>query len=337
MGAKKKKFTSQIEITEIVHQSFDKHSTVNYKWRKFRWKANVMKVKKQFCAKPSGLPKTSRKPRIASGITAFVKPIQQWRLSGNVQFLDQTSAKCTSADGTFHQAIYPVLIVAQCFGVMPVCNVTSKCPTGLSSTRKSLRFMFAVFVMMSCGLEAVFTITWTFGTHVEFGKMVILVFYVTNFMSFCCFMSLAKAWPTLMMRWHDVEKKLPQPVTKQQKLAMSVRVRRIAVIILTLSAVEHILSIISSVAVVLDCPRINNIIKAYYVHNFPQVFSFFSYSHLLGVYVKFIHVTSTFVWSYADLFIMIISCGLSSKFKQINERMLQDKGKVTMRAAVVSS
>lgn len=289
-----------------------------------------MKSKKIFCGKPSGVTKAARKVKLLSDISAAMKPIKLWKPSGNVKFIqnEMTRGEC---DGSFHQAVYPLLFIAQCFGVMPVNNISLKCPAGLNFTWKSFRFMFAVFVMTSCGLEALSAISWTFRTHIEFGKMVILVYYITNFMSFFCFLSLANVWPELMAKWHEVEKKLPEVETEKEKRSMSSRIRKTAAIILTLSAVEHILSIISSVAVVLDCPRIKNILQAYYVHNFPQVFSFFGYSHLLGIYVKFIHVTSTFVWSYADLFIMVVSQGLSAKFKQINGRMFKDKGKVSGR------
>jgi gustatory receptor len=223
------------------------------------------------------------------------------------------------------------MLIAQFFGVMPVNNISAKCPTSLNFTWKSFRLIFAIFVMMSCFAESFLSIAWTFSTRVEFGKLVILVYYVTNFLSLFCFLCLAKDWPNVMKKWHEVEKKLSHMVTEKENRAMSWRIRKTVAIILTMSAVEHILSILSSFTVVMDCPQIKNIIKAYYVHNFPQVFKFFSFSHALGAYVKLIHVTSTFVWSFADLFIMIVSQGLSAKFKLINERMLKDKGKVSER------
>jgi gustatory receptor len=286
-----------------------------------------MKTRKVFWGK-SNKVSSAKRAKLTSNISVLMKPMKVWRSSGNVEFIPREESK-GDCSGSFHRAIYPLMIIATCFGVMPVNNISSKCPAGLTFTWKSIRFFFAIFVMISCGLESFSTISWTFSTNVEFGKLVILIFYVTNLLSFFCFICLAKEWPNLMRKWHEVEKKLPPVETAEEKRAMTWRIRKTAAIILTLSAVEHILSIVSSVAVVLDCPKIKNIVKAYYVHNFPQVFKFFSFSHPLGIYVKFIHITATFVWSYADLFIMVVSQGLSAKFKQINERMLKDKGKVS--------
>lgn len=118
---------------------------------------------------------------------------------------------------------------------------------------------------------------------------------------------------------------------------LRIRMRFTAFIILSLSMIEHILSIVSAVAQVVNCPRIKSIYRAYYVKSFPQVFSLFPYSTILGTYIKFIHVTATFVWCFTDLFIMMISCGLSVKFKLINDRMLEDKGKVSERSSKLFS
>lgn len=132
----------------------------------------------------------------------------------------------------------------------------------------------------------------------------------------------------MQLQWRDVEKKLPPLRTTDEKHSLRIRMRSTAFIILVLSLIEHILSIVSAVDEVVDCPRIKNIYKAYHIKSFPQVFTFFSYNIPLSIFVKFVHITSTFIWSFTDLFIMMISCGLSAKFKLINERMLEDKGKV---------
>lgn len=284
-----------------------------------------MKFKRQICLK-SNLFKRSKKTQLNSGI--LVPNTKQCKVIDSIKNL-QYNTKTSTINGSFHNAVKPALLIGQFFGAMPVVNITSENPSALKFTWKSLRCIYGIFVTISCGLEAFLTLYWTFSRFVEFGKMVYLVFYGTNFLSFVCFFILATKWPNLMKLWHDVEKKLPPLRSKNEKCHLRVRMRNTMTIILTLSLIEHILSIISAVAIVVDCPRIKNIMKAYYVKSFPQVFSFFPYSIAFGIYIKFIHITSTFMWTFTDLFIMMISCGLSEKFKLINERMLEDKGKVS--------
>lgn len=48
---------------------------------------------------------------------------------------------------------------------------------------------------------------------------------------------------------------------------------------------------------------------------------------MLGAFIKFLNVIATFVWSFTDLFVIIVSIGLSSKFHQINDDLVKVKGK----------
>jgi gustatory receptor len=58
------------------------------------------------------------------------------------------------------------------------------------------------------------------------------------------------------------------------------------------------------------------------------VFYVLEYSPLVALAGKFMNVVATFIWSYMDLFVMIISIGLSSRFKLVNDYMMLQKGKV---------
>lgn len=290
----------------------------------------MKKTKKKFCVKSSGFIRSPKSGlRLASDLVAasVKKPsLKKWRLPAGFKLFNQiTILRRNKCAGSFHEAFKYLACIAQFFGVMPVCNILTKCPLSLNFKWLSLKVFYSIFVTLSCLMETVCCIYWTFSTKVLFGKMVTLVFYITNLLSFITFIQLSTKWPRLMAKWHEIEKKLPHQIDTSR---MYSKMRTTTILILSLSAIEHILSIISSFDAVMDCPKIKNIFQAYFVHNFPQIFTFFRYSHLLGVYVKFIHITSTFVWSFADLFIMMISCGLASMFYRINEKMREDKGKV---------
>lgn len=90
---------------------------------------------------------------------------------------------------------------------------------------------------------------------------------------------------------------------------------------------EHLLSIIVGAHGANNCPSIRDPIKAFLISNYPQVFLVFNYSGMLGFITKFFNVISTFLWSFSDLFVIIVSIGLSSKLHQINEDLLKVKGK----------
>jgi Trehalose receptor len=183
-------------------------------------------------------------------------------------------------------------------------------------------------VMMSIGLELVSSVVWTFTSHKEFAKFVIIIFYITNFSLSISFLRLAQSWPQLMLQWHHVEQELSSITKEQDKRMMKRKIQKVAVTLLSLAVTEHIFYSISGMLAVSDCHNIQSSAEAYFVSNFPQVFFFLNYSHVLGAYAKFIQLTSTFVWVFADFFVIMVSIGLTSLLKLINDQLMLDKGKV---------
>lgn len=108
---KSSKFTSQTEITNILKLSECSDEMVE--------NGSAMKTKKLFCAKTKGVFRSTRKTVLSSGDSTLVKPIKNWRLSPDVQFLRQLSSKAKPFCGGFLSNFYPVSALAQCFGIMP--------------------------------------------------------------------------------------------------------------------------------------------------------------------------------------------------------------------------
>lgn len=61
--------------------------------------------------------------------------------------------------------------------------------------------------------------------------------------------------------------------------------------------VEHLLSITLGINSANNCPLIRDPIQAYFIQNFPQVFSVFKYSGPLALFFKFMNISGTVVWS----------------------------------------
>lgn len=156
-----------------------------------------MKTKKQLCAVKSNMIKRIKKLQSNQNQSPAMKH-KKFPFVDNVKIFKNRVCP-DSGVGSFHEAIKPVLVIGQFFGVMPVSNITAACPSSLKFSWKSLRVLFALMVTISCGFEAILTVYWAFSKKLEFGKMVPLVFYVTNFLSFVCFFNLAKEWPELMV------------------------------------------------------------------------------------------------------------------------------------------
>ena len=60
-----------------------------------------------------------------------------------------------------------------------------------------------------------------------------------------------------------------------------------------------------------------------------HVFGVIRYSAFMAVFTSVVSIISTFYWSFADVFVMLISIALSSRFWLFNVHLKQAKGKVS--------
>lgn len=95
---------------------------------------------------------------------------------------------------------------------------------------------------------------------------------------------------------------------------------------------EHLLKIIADTYNVHLCnKKSEDPIKIVLINQLQTLFFFTSYSTWKAVIGKYISVVATFIWSFMDLFIMLISVGLATRFRQINENLFRYKGQVCIR------
>lgn len=59
----------------------------------------------------------------------------------------------------------------------------------------------------------------------------------------------------------------------------------------------------------------------------PHIFHNAPYSSARAVLGKTVNVLATFVWTYMDVFVMVVSVGLVSCFRQINRSLAECKGR----------
>lgn len=157
-----------------------------------------------------------------------------------------------------------------------------------------------------------------------------VIFYVSNAYAMICFAKLASKWPELMQSWEDVERNLltlRKPTINKGRLAYKIKI--ISAVVMGLSLAEHLLSITTEFTKHQTCRSIEDPMKKLIVSQLPHVFVCTNYSAIKGLIAKAVSVLATFMWSYTDLFLMIVSVGLSSLFKQINANLNLNKHKVS--------
>lgn len=153
-----------------------------------------------------------------------------------------------------------------------------------------------------------------------------------------------------MKQWVAVEEQLPKFKTQFEKQRLHKHIKMISIIILTLSLstdkyrlkmdpyvnkfcyklslAENLLSNISGIQKANSCMKTSDPIKNLFMDQFSYIFYFVNYSPTKAIFGKFVNIVATFTWTYMDLFIMIISVGLVSRFQQINNSLMEHKGQV---------
>ncbi|XP_067643400.1 gustatory receptor for sugar taste 64e isoform X3 [Eurosta solidaginis] len=232
--------------------------------------------------------------------------------------------------GSFLEAIGPVLVLAQCFALMPVCGVLSKSASQLYFSWKSIRVWYAVIVISCMGPASLLAITVAFKSSFSFDTVEAIVFYVSIFLIALAFFHLARKWPALMVQWENVESKLPPLRTEMERAALAQRIKMITLVATMCSVVEHVLSMLSIIYYVNTCPAIQgHPIKSFLFSNWSQYFTFFEYNDWVGIFGKLLNIIATFAWNFNDIFVMAVSVALSSRFRQLNEYMLRFSRKPT--------
>lgn len=163
-----------------------------------------------------------------------------------------------------------------------------------------------------------------------------------------CFAKLASKWPELMRSWEEVEKSLPSlnmSVTTKGQLAYKIKMISSTVMVMSLCnedtkrplvfltnffSGEHLLSITAEFTKHTSCRSIEDPVKRLIIAQLPHVFSCTNYNTTKGLIAKIINIIATFMWNYTDLFLMIISVGLSSLFNRINDSLMLNKNKVSV-------
>lgn len=77
-------------------------------------------------------------------------------------------------NGSFHEAISPVLVMAQLFGVMPVCGVREPDLNLMEFKWKCFRTIYSLTILLGLLIMTFITLYWTFTHKIEFAKIGVL-------------------------------------------------------------------------------------------------------------------------------------------------------------------
>ncbi|XP_031638769.1 gustatory receptor for sugar taste 64f-like [Contarinia nasturtii] len=116
-------------------------------------------------------------------------------------------------------------------------------------------------------------------------------------------------------------------ICEKQKKTFILQIRVISLSVLFLALIEHLLSITSAMHHVITCQMGKNPFVELIKQNVPFLFNSDSeISFWEATSVSFISLISTFLWNFLDVFIVVISIGLTMHFKLFNHDLNRANG-----------
>uniref|UniRef100_A0A1I8MLZ4 Gustatory receptor n=1 Tax=Musca domestica TaxID=7370 RepID=A0A1I8MLZ4_MUSDO len=254
-------------------------------------------------------------------------PNNEEYLEKPTKFLQKATKDNFMYEGHFHEAVGKILLIAQCFAMMPVRGVTSSHPRYLSFSWTHIRTIYCLIFITCSAVDSIIAVYKVLNAPITFNTIEPMIFRIAILIVCVSALNLARKWPELMVQWHSLEQQLPEYSSQKEKRRMADKIRMVFFVGMMLSLAEHLLSVTQAIYFAARCGATDDPVKNFLLIASDHLFYIFPYSYLLGWYGKLLNVMSTFIWNYMDVFVMIMSIGLTYMFKRVNENLEKFKNK----------
>jgi gustatory receptor len=151
----------------------------------------------------------------------------------------QVKMDSNSLSGSFHDAIGPVLKIAQFFGLLPAENIAGKDISTINFKWKSVKTVYSVIFLFCGTIECILCFRMIFVSNMSLGYASAMSFYMISMFGAFCLFNMAKKWKTLMKFWYEKEKVLLKAPYKMHGLSLKQKIRLWAAVIGFLSFRNH--------------------------------------------------------------------------------------------------
>lgn len=150
--------------------------------------------------------------------------------------------------------------------------------------------------------------------------------------------ALARRWPRLLAEWHRAEAIFCRPPYTHHRpgrrgrvATLRWRLRAVAFGMLLAAAVEHALyigaALLKNGVQIRRCQLRVEFFENLFRTERAHMFAFVPYSHWLAAPAEYCNVALTFCWTFADVFVALVSVALAERLAQFNGRLAAARGK----------
>ncbi|XP_055543532.1 uncharacterized protein LOC129729076 [Wyeomyia smithii] len=232
----------------------------------------------------------------------------------------------------FWAALRPIIFVSQLFSLFPVEGIFAKDNQQIVFRWVSLRTFYSLSMLGMGGLVIVAQLNHVASSNVTASSIAAILYYAFNYGGMICFLIIAIQWRTIMSKWRSYEEVFLHPPYWRFGRSMRFYIRAVGCTVLLLAFIEDFIHVVSCYVsnreYIARCDNSTPFWEVFYTHEHSHIFGYISYSLPVALIVEMVHKVYLFIWSFMDLFITLVSLGLSLRFEQFYARVEHLKGKV---------
>ncbi|XP_038116182.1 gustatory receptor for sugar taste 64a [Culex quinquefasciatus] len=231
-----------------------------------------------------------------------------------------------SLHDTYHEAVRPFLIIGQIFGMFPVTGIFNRNPCKVHLEWISVRVVLNLVIFGAALVNAVAEFLRLRQVGANAKNINGLVFYIDCGTISVLFLKMATSWNQVAVKWAHVERIfLEETYRVESWWTMKRKIRIVAGMLLLGAVAEHLLSIVNLANdhrfEAINCGWQHNITDAFRhfaLRKFSNIYIHFPYSTASAVFFLYVSFALTLSWNYMDIFIILLSVAIASRFNQIN-------------------
>lgn len=154
--------------------------------------------------------------------------------------------------------------------------------------------------------------------HINFVFIDTIVFYISAIINWFLFLKLAIDWPKIQSEWESVENHM-----KFYKISDNLMkiIKKITIIFMSLALIEHLLFLSVYFRAFKLNQSLSENLQIFFHNYYNDWFDIVEYALWKGILLQLVNFQRTFIWTFHDVFIILLSIALSFRLKQFSNRI----------------
>ncbi|KAL7038114.1 hypothetical protein ACKWTF_009457 [Chironomus riparius] len=239
------------------------------------------------------------------------------------KFKEQQKRKFSS----FHEVMGPILTVSQLFGYLPSCGVLERNCNNIYFKWTSIRVIYTILFLCLGTFEVILMIIKAVQDGISLTDVEVIMFYGFAVARAYTFLYLATKWKEIVVFWYDKERPfLDEPYT-MSRFNLSIKVYLIGFVFFIFYLTEHLTFIGMELHDNNYQLTYCNVTSISFLNNYmrrerPHLIDILPYHWWIFPFFQWTITLMAFGWNFVDYFIISISLGLSTRFNQLNRRLI---------------